>query len=1074
MAVMYPKTPQFKSEGERRFFERIKELLPDEYIVYFGYRLNSYETDIILLVPNKGIVIIEIKGHLISSIYKVEDNNTIRLKDNTYITSPLKQADKYRYLLVNEIKDKFDKNVLVMPMVSYPFISKKDFKSKRLDIISDEQETLLKEDLTSSESFISKIENILNRRQNNHYHLSTDDLMCVRYLFEDNIETKIIKKNYEFNNKKPKKYYSILTYINQKTKETYIDSLIESWVSGTKIFVVSNDKQMINNVKEKLIEKTKQLYLVDKKSFKLLIDKDEKNESIKYEDSIFNFNFYEIKKYENENIEIIDGNIESNNEDFLKYLDDNTLFNLNQYKLEHAPINTDIIVKAGAGTGKTYSMISRINYLIYKHKIKADSLKNNIILITFTNEAARNMKKKLQESFENRYLLTKDIEALFMIESIEDMKISTIHSLSKKILQKFSTKLGLGQELSIVSKVHETNKEIDSSINNYLIKNKKLYSDNLISKMSSYDIRKNINLLLNKLSNKNIDIINDDLDFGQLHFDRKPPKDIIKSKQDLIEMVLSVAKQSEQNIRNCCDDENTVRLVDLITKLKFLLNNYKSDIRNETSDIKYVFVDEFQDTDDVQINLMKEFRNIFKFNFFVVGDIKQSIYRFRGAEEKSFDVLQKGEKNCMLYSLNKNYRSDKELLEKFHKIFSYWKNEYDLLEYITGNSNGQNDYLIGTKSYDNDINIMLQQIDLNYGNSKEIEENLVRLIRENKKQLQNKGTIAILVRENRQIEDIRSILNKKEYSDFYIETENGGDLYKITPTLDLYKLILALVYNKDPKYLFNLYTTSYINSPMPKVDIYKNRNDKELLLELFYKENQIENWDLYIKRLKLEPVMKVVRDIILDLKPWENYANTELHSKEKKRRKVYYKNNLEQIIEKIIKSSDTNYLTLNKLQKYLQIMIITKQNEQSRESYYYKDDEENDTKIICTTVHKSKGLEFDVVIMPYCNANISDTKKTGLVDVIVNKNKVGYKMKFKKSYEHGKFKVDVIQNNYYESQNKMEIKDRLKEETRILYVAMTRTKQKFIFFNDNNDNYEEHKKYEEEDIFTWQKLIKGE
>ena len=155
-----------------------------------------------------------------------------------------------------------------------------------------------------------------------------------------------------------------------------------------------------------------------------------------------------------------------------------------------------------------------------------------------------------------------------------------------------------------------------------------------------------------------------------------------------------------------------------------------------------------------------------------------------------------------------------------------------------------------------------------------------------KKNLSNKSTIAILVRENAEIDKIKRMTNKTEYSDIYVETDIGGDLYKITPTLDMYKLVLALVYNQDPKYLYNLYTTSYSNKNIPKADIYNYRNRKSELVQMFNSKYSVENWNEYISRLKTEPIMKVIRDIILQIKPWNNYA-LEVENKEEQREELF-------------------------------------------------------------------------------------------------------------------------------------------------------------------------------------------
>ena len=159
---------------------------------------------------------------------------------------------------------------------------------------------------------------------------------------------------------------------------------------------------------------------------------------------------------------------------------------------------------------------------------------------------------------------------------------------------------------------------------------------------------------------------------------------------------------------------------------------------------------------------MKNFQDILGFNFLVVGDIKQCIYRFRGAEDKAFDILQENRKEFLEYSLNKNYRSDKELLKEFHDIFKVWNDKYKSLEYKV------DDELIGVKEFNNSSKLVKR---ISISSDEEIERKLVEQIRLLKNQLSNKETITILVRENKQIEKIKRMINKPEYSDIYIETD---------------------------------------------------------------------------------------------------------------------------------------------------------------------------------------------------------------------------------------------------------------------------------------------------------------
>lgn len=86
---------------------------------------------------------------------------------------------------------------------------------------------------------------------------------------------------------------------------------------------------------------------------------------------------------------------------------------------------------------------------------------------------------------------------------------------------------------------------------------------------------------------------------------------------------------------------------------------------------KYLFIDEFQDTDDVQIDSFLKLQNVIKdTKLFVVGDLKQSIYRFRGATISAFDLIRTDKEKWKEFSLTINYRTDKRLLNKFDAVFS--------------------------------------------------------------------------------------------------------------------------------------------------------------------------------------------------------------------------------------------------------------------------------------------------------------------------------------------------------------------------------------------------------------------
>ncbi|WP_394218066.1 UvrD-helicase domain-containing protein [Halobacillus trueperi] len=1034
---MYPEQPEFKNNAENKVFQHIKEHLPDSYICYFNYYINNREFDIAILIPGSGVFILEVKGWSADQIYRVQDNNCILTKNSkgheVPWQSPLKQVNDYRFSLIRKIEKELNKDILVVPIVCYPNILKKEYKEKRLDIVSPEGFTIFKDDFQKDDSLMKRLKRIADGCKNfSKDKFNLENMVEVRRFFES--EEQINKTLYSINirgevasmKSSKREYYSYLLYLPSNLAGLELDKLmkkvVDYWSIGTKIYFFSNSPKILSELKIELHKKLVELNLHKK-----------------FEKSTFNFFLYEVQSSKDTMFDIFNGEVIATQKyrEELKAFHSETNFNLDQFEVEHAPCNEHISIKAGAGSGKTFSMISRINYLIYAHKLTAENLKETIYLITFTNEAATNMKTKLQDYFHNYYLITRDYEIFRLIESIEEMKITTIHSLAKKILKEFSAEIGLGNDVRIVTGKYERDQILAKELDTY-IKGEVKTQENLMPslRLSMFNLLKRLQNILQKLENKNMDVINDPLDFGKSEIPA------------LGKVIQEVLPKTENKMRSSLESNNTIRLSDLMIKLKKLVNENHLDLQRYG--IKYLFVDEFQDTDDVQIELMKSFQSIMNFNFFIVGDIKQCIYRFRGAEDKAFDKLENY--NLKSFSLNKNYRSDSRLLKNFEKRFKKWGGEsrlaYDMKddELVSHIKLNQNDTCFKKVKVNKGEDIEDQQ---------SFEQSFIKELELEYNNLSTKGTLAILVRENSEIDKIRELGLRNGY---FIETDSGGDLYQLDPTIDFYKVILALQNPTSPRHLFNLYTSNYVSEPLIKKELYANKNNSRALLQLFHKYNPIENWSNYVDELKREPVLYVLRRIILDTRPWEVYSNE--RSKEGKnltKIKAYYKRNLDQLFEKLTTIGEQDYLTINKIENYLKIMILTKQKEESRESF--EGDQGKSKRIICMTVHKSKGLEFETVFLPFPNNDLKDNKKSGILDLIVSNNfEVGYKMKLDEKFINSYY----TKNDVYKTQWESEIEQKVNEETRILYVALTRTEKQFVYFY-----YEDLDKR----LLSWQKLL---
>ena len=135
---VFPKKYESPFKGEQFVWNKFNEFLPSNFISYHNYAIGLKEADVVLLCPDKGILIIEIKGYLAKNIVKVNDNETILRINNPPDLSPFKQARSYMQLLYKELQLVNLNDAYVVPSVAYPFISKNEFYDKALNKISDE------------------------------------------------------------------------------------------------------------------------------------------------------------------------------------------------------------------------------------------------------------------------------------------------------------------------------------------------------------------------------------------------------------------------------------------------------------------------------------------------------------------------------------------------------------------------------------------------------------------------------------------------------------------------------------------------------------------------------------------------------------------------------------------------------------------------------------------------------------------------------------------------------------------------------------------------------------------------
>lgn len=282
-----------------------------------------------------------------------------------------------------------------------------------------------------------------------------------------------------------------------------------------------------------------------------------------------------------------------------------------------------LLILAGAGSGKTSVLTKRVAYLIKERNVSP----KNIVAITFTNKAAKEMKERIiKEVGKEGY----------------DIQISTFHSFGLRIIKENYEKLGYEKNFTI----------IDSDDSLTVVKK-------ILKEMGIDPTRFNPKFIKNQISSCKNEMVT-------------PEKYKNLVNDELSDITYKVYKKYQDTLlRN-----NSLDFDDLLIKPIELFNKYKEVLENYQELFKYVFIDEYQDTNEAQYILSKMISAKYK-NICVVGDDAQSIYSWRGANFKNILNFEKDYKNAKVILLEQNYRSTKTILNAANSVIKNNINKKD-------------------------------------------------------------------------------------------------------------------------------------------------------------------------------------------------------------------------------------------------------------------------------------------------------------------------------------------------------------------------------------------------------------
>lgn len=790
--------------------------------------------------------------------------------------------------------------------------------------------------------------------------------------------------------------------------------------------------------------------------------------------------------------------------------------------IKEAIANTthNLVIEASAGTGKTTVIIAKILYLLLAEKINI----KEIVAITFTEKAAQELKERLykalisikegkfNELVESCYLPQEiaNTETAFIdniLLQIDSAPLGTIHHFTSLILHKFPIEADVPAQFEIDA----TGEAFKSIFNDVWNKFQKLITtpmgspefkarslelgintNDLKQVLSAFEL-KTLKVLAEEISkNPRIELNNhqntlllnlSEHSFLKTHTIQQEETQTFQEWQDIFKKAIDLLIPIAQKVRETFYNQGKLSFDDLLVKTLKLLTEKPMWILQELQNTyKIYIVDEFQDTDPIQsyiilllsANLNKEPNrldmNSIKLNsgkLFFVGDPKQSIYSFRGANLSTYQQIKKIIKNNSDFadvdvSLQITYRHHPKLLKEINSIFKeiYKDEELTYYDVKCPQSTPNPDF-----ATENNINpsiprfsIILAQVEKN-GDEDEPEDikciKLVKFIQNNIKIFDKKSN----KHRSAQFKDIAILFRKFTDMSHFLQsfseagipyTIGGGSLfYTRQEVIDFIQLIRYIAYPTD-----TLSLLAVLRSPLCCV------NDKDIF----------ENWHEFLKLTQISRTTSIKTNLPKEKQSSLNYLFNDVLAE-----LIQLKNveGLYEFITEILKKTNfiEIYSTFSERERIipniLKILQLAEEQANLGKNFYefveYLSNkaetesgeeeavmfEEYDNAIRILTIHKAKGLEFPIVIIPQIH---SYSGKDNEISVnILEHEKLFPTTKENRTSQIQFNNIDIFK---LQAENKKAIyrimpvttdkRNSLIEIKNLLYVAITRAKE-YVF-----------------------------
>ncbi len=722
--------------------------------------------------------------------------------------------------------------------------------------------------------------------------------------------------------------------------------------------------------------------------------------------------------------------------------------------------NNAYVIEASAGTGKTWT----IERLFIKALLESSRLDNtiigieNILVVTFTNDATNELKDRISSQIKatidqiicihNKVASELDIFSTYLdtrknlykrdltilnraLQNFDWASIYTIHGFCKKILNDYPFECLINPEFELVNDKTEVLESLvlnfmRSEIINKFKSNIDIVLANLEKIFTSRDITQT---LVGRIASK---IPRDILTIKNATYVNKYTIDITPNLSKLADLLLDsellplvkaeFLASVIQYISNNYIQNNKLTFDELIERISDRLSNSKTLSDKIFNLYPVAFIDEFQDTDKLQWEIFSSIYHldsVRRGNVVVVGDPKQAIYSFRGADIDTY-IKARHQINNKL-SLDSNFRSNCNILNFINELFvgegmlgdgityspSIAKaNEENILPEVAEVTSNAGNRGIKAKFYDENVQIVAIN-----GATKPLRTSaLLRAMTFEILSLLNAdktlgGKIAILVNRNQECTEIVEYLRGYGITASELKL---GNIFATNTANDLFLFLNSIFDLSNRKNFIKAITSKLFNFNLSNLINFNENKELQILLQDFYYYQQIWN---------SKGIISLVYALFNRLFQNSSYSlnNREL-------------SNIWQLAELLNRSSATNQTELLFWfhQKIINSSSATDIDGQNEELVRLDNDNEQ---ILVTTQHKSKGLEFDIVFCPFFKGNQSFDNK---------------QLPFFSSYSYGGvFNSSMVMD---ETVGKYIVDKGNKESQRLNYVALTRAKTRLYIY----------------------------